>query len=263
MKSLISSMPVSLSIGLAVLGYGLYSFLTQWQYSEAGHEMLLITYLVGAVLVFFALRFSKIGIAVALIICLLPITIYANKKFEWRESYIHSAQKGNYFAMERYIDAYPSFEDHYFNWVTGAPKWVEFSSTCYEPLLKSDNLLETKKGLNTHCKSASSIQNEYGIDIKTIINDHYRKMQNTAKMLEKGRFKNKRRFEGCINDKKCAMIPLLPAGVEVDQQSEDYLDIRKQFWSLINDKTISTDNCNFFDFCRVMTNAEIIAFDKI
>ena len=256
-------MPVSLSIGLAVLAYGLFIFLTQWQYSEPGHETMLIGYLVGSVAIFFALRFSKLAIAVVIGVCLFLVTLYAGQKFEWRKTYIQNAQNGNYFALEQYIDTYPSYEDHHFSWITNAPKWVDFSSDCYEPLLKSDDLSETKKSLNTHCLSAESILSSYNIDVKTMINDHYRKMQNTAKMLEKGRLKNKRRFEGCINDKKCVMIPLLPAGTNVEQQSEDYLDIRKQFWSLINDKKMSQANCDFFDLCRVMTGAEIIPFDKI
>lgn len=253
-------MPVSLSVGLIALGYGLYNFLSQWSYSEVGHEYLLIAYAIAAVLMFLALRMSRTGISVFFLIFLVGVTFYANQKFDWRKSYVTAAEKGNYFAMEQYIDKYPTFEDHKFAWFSDTPRWVGFSKDCYEPLLNSENIPKQKIGRN--CKNATLIKDFYRVDVHQIINTHYRKMQSTAKRLENGKL-NKRKFEACLNNKSCAMIPLLPAGVEVDQQSEDYMDIRKQFWSVRNDKKMSQPNCDFFDFCRVMTAAEIIAFDKI
>ena len=253
-------MPVSLSIGLAALGFGLYSFLSQWSYSEAEHEYLLIAYAIGAVLAFLALRMSRTGFGVFIIICLVGITFYANHKFDWRKSYVTAAEKGNYFAMEQYIDKYPTFEGHKFAWFLDTPRWVTFSKDCYEPLINARTI--QKENIVRTCKNAALIKDFYGVDVRQIINDHYRKMQSAAKRLENGKL-NKRKFEACLNNKTCAMIPLLPAGVEVDQQSEDYMDIRKQFWSVRNDKKMSQKNCDFFDFCRVMTAAEIIAFDKI
>ncbi len=255
-------MGIPLIASLGVLGYGLYNFLTQWKYSEDGHEYLLIGYVVLTVLIFLTLRLSKFAITGLLFVLLFCTIFYANAKFDWRKSYIVAAEGGKYFALEQYIDAYPTFEQDKFAWLLDEPRWVDFSKECYEPMLNSNNAT-VMNDLGRNCKTVALIQDFYKVDVRDIIRNHYSKMQNTAKQLEKGRFKNKSAFETCIQDKKCTMIPLLPAGVEVDQQSTDYLDIRRQFWSLINDKKMSVENCNFFEFCRVMTRNEVITLDKI
>jgi len=257
-------MGVSLIVSLAILGYGLYNFLTQWQYSENGHEYLLIAYVVGTVLTFLALRLSRLKLAFTFMAMIACILLYSNTKFDWRANYINDAEKGRYFEMGQYIDQYPTFEEHTFASITGTPKIVDFNTQCYKPLLSSKNLNATLADLNYHCKSSETIRNFYGVDVRNIIQSHYKKMQNTAKQLEKGRLNSKRKFENCIKNKKCVMIPLLPAEAkDVKQQSEDYIDIRKQFWTLINDKKMSKQNCAFFDFCRVMIESKIINFEKL
>lgn len=262
-SNFISTLPVSLTAGLLVLAYGLYNFLTQWQFSEDGHSYLLIGYSVLSMLVFLCLRLSKSGFAIACIIGAICVLLYANQKFDWRSSYILDAQSGRYFAMEQYIDAYPTFEQSYFAWFSGAPRWVDFSNDCYQPLLNSDNMSLAVKNIGRHCKSTAAIQDFYRVDIRSIIKSYYNKMQSTAKLLEKGRLDTKPKFEKCIINKKCAMIPLLPAGSTAKQQSDEHLEIRKQFWSVRNDKHMSQQNCDFFDFCRIMVKAKIIKFDKI
>ena len=256
-------MAASLIIALSVLGYCLYNFLTQWQYSEAGHEYFLIASVVLSIFVFFALRISRIGLAVFLVICIAAVNFYANKKFEWRENYIENAKSGQYFAFEDYIETYPTFEETKFSWATNTPKWVAFSEECYQPLLNG-TAQNGKNPIGRNCKSSALIFDFYGIDIRGLINNHYRKMQYTATQLEKGRLARKINFEQCIQNKQCAMIPLLPASAEnITQQSDEYLDIRRQFWSLINDKKMSPENCGFFDLCRTMVQAEIITLDQL
>jgi hypothetical protein len=155
------------------------------------------------------------------------------------------------------VERYPTFEEHTFAWLLDEPRWVDFAEQCYRPLLNASNMQDAKESINRHCRNEASIRDFYKVDVSDIINDYYRRMVNTAKQIEKERFRTKAQFEQCIKDKKCAMIPLLPEGVEVRATSDDYMDIRNQFWSLINDKTMSQENCDYFEFCRVMSDADI------
>lgn len=253
-----NSMIFSLMVSLGLLGYGLYSFISQWQYSEAGHEYLLIAYCAGAILTFFTLRMSRNVFALIFIACMGFILLYSNAKFEWRYDYIQSAHKGQYFPLEQYIDQYPTFEANNFAWMNDKPNWVAFNQDCYEPLLKNQG-----RNINRNCEDASEIMEHYNIDIKDIIRTHYKKMQSTAQFLEKGRLGTKKKFEACINTKRCAMIPLLPKNVTVVQQSTGYLNIRKQFWALVNNERMMPEHCAFFDLCRVMVKADIVNFDEL
>lgn len=261
--NLTSSLPVSLALGLCLVGYGFYMFLSQWAYSEAGHEYLLAAYILCSIVVFFSLRMSKIGSAIFFVMILFFIIFYSNQKFEWRKSYIQDAAAGQYFPLEQYIESYPIYEQQTFPWFFDGPNWVAFSKECYEPFL-SGTLAEAKKSVGRNCQEAELIRDYYGINLITVIKDHYSKMRKTAKQLQKGRFKTKKKFETCIQSKKCVMIPLLPAGAEdITQQSKQYLDIRKQFWSLINDDKISVQNCNFFDICRIAVITDLLTMDDI
>ena len=246
LASIKNSLFVTLGLAITVLVYGLLEFKDQWQYSEEGHETLLGIYVILSLLLFFLLRIGKIGISVLIMIILAATLFYSNQKFEWRKDYIMQAQFKKPFPLEPYIDSYPTFEEHTFSWFFGTPKWVDFNKECYFPLTKG-------AGSGRNCKSNKAIQENYNIDVTTLIQKYYKRMQNTAKLIENGRMKSKRQFEKCIHDKRCAMIPLLPKGIEIDRQSEEHMDVRMQFWSLINDKKMSQKNCDFFELCRVAT----------
>jgi len=251
------SLGLSAIIALAALIYGLYFFSTNWSYSEEGHEYLFGGYALLSILLFFTIRFSQKVMSALLIFCLALVTLYSAEKFNWRKSYIQAANSGKYFPLDPYIESYPTFEQYKFNWLTGTPKWVDFVEDCYNPMLN-------KTSIDRDCKTSNLIQDNYGIDVKNIIRDHYKKMQSTAMRLEKGRLKNKRQFEKCLEEKECAKIPLLPPEAEgIEQQSTLYLDIRKQFWSVVNDNRISEKNCNFFEFCRLMLKNDIVSIDNL
>jgi hypothetical protein len=91
----LSSMPVALGTSVGLLVFGLYSFLSQWAYSEPGHEYLAITIAAVCTALFFTLRLSKIGVSIVLIVIFCVTWIYAGQKFEWRKDYVESAKKGN------------------------------------------------------------------------------------------------------------------------------------------------------------------------
>jgi len=257
MTRLFHSLPVALGVSIAFIFYGLSLFYGNWEYSEDGHEYLALIFVLMCVALFFALRLAKGALSIVSLIFIIGLLIYSGQKFDWRESYVTAAQAGHHFALDAYIDSYPTFEQHNFAGLLGEPQWVNFSKTCYEPLLKAEDISRARKNLDRKCKTAATIREAYNVDIADMVNNYYRRMTTTARQIERERFRTKEQFAKCIQDKRCAMIPLLPEGVQVSANSRDFLEIRNQFWSLINDKTISAANCDFFDFCRVMRAADL------
>lgn len=257
LSSLKGSLGISIIVALIALIYGISFFQSNWAFSEDGHEYLFIGYALISIALFFTVRFSKKALSFFLIVFLALVVFYSGQKFDWRQSYIQAAEAGKFFPLDPYIESYPTYEQHSFAWVTGTPKYVDFVENCYNPMLR-----DGEEGRN--CKTSSLIKEHYDIDVKKIIRDHYKKMQSTASSLEKGRFKTKAQLEKCLQDKKCAKIPLLPPEAEgIDQQSTEFMDIRLQFWSIVNDKRISEQNCNFFEFCRLMLEKDIVSINNL
>jgi len=259
----LSSMPVALGASIGLLVFGLYSFLSQWAYSEPGHEYLAIAIAVVCTALFFALRLSKIGLSIVLIIIFGVTWLYAGQKFEWRKDYIESAKTRNFFAFDQYIERYPTFEEHHFSWITDHPRYVAFSRDCYKPLINAPDAPSAVRAMSPECRTERSIAETYNIDIKKLIHDYHDRMRHTAKQIERERFRTKTQLADCIKNKTCAMIPLLPEGDDVNFQSEENRQIRNQFWSLIEDKDISWANCSYFDLCRLMVQGEVIDFEDL
>jgi hypothetical protein len=253
-KSLIAPLVISLTS----LIIGSMFFMSSWEYSEQWHEVLFAAYGVLSLSLFIAFRFKYKQIMIFLIMSMIAILFYSNLKFDWRKEYIVASKSGVYFTMDPYIERYPLFEEHIFSWALDVPHWVDFNDECVAPALK-------RQGVSRTCKSVQLIENKYGFNVEDLINTHYRHMKSTAKSLESGRIKTKGHLLGCIKEKKCAAIPLLPASVDVenfDTKSNDYITIRTQFWSLINDDEISPENCEFMTLCRAMRNIGTIAIKK-
>lgn len=249
-KILILSLIVSV---LCLIG-GVSHMLSQWQYYESGQGILLVAYLLACFLLFFAVRFIKPMQILAAFLLLGLIVFYANVKFDWRRTYITNAVKGDYFILEDYIAEYPSLEEYHFGWAWGEPAWVHFAEDCILPNISGQNTLPA-------CRSAGSIQEQYNIDIRAAINEHFRKMQDTAKRIERGQMKSKEQYQDCLMRKQCAFIPLLPANADperISRDSEDYLLTRRMFWSLINDTEISPEICEYMLLCRVMRDLSVI-----
>jgi len=250
---------ISLTVTLLFLIGGVKHFLGQWQYSEPGHGILVITYMLVCSVLFFAMRFIKVMQIILTILLLFLVIFYANKKFAWRQDYISVAKKGQPFILEEYIASYPTMEEHSFGWLWGEPAWVRFANDCVAPVL------EGYTNVPSACINESTILKEYNIDIKATINQHLKKMQNTARRIEDGQLKDKRQYQTCLQQKQCAIIPLLPARVDpesIDRDSDAFLDVRQAFWSLINDKEITPSACHAMKLCRAMRDLSVISIGK-
>lgn len=253
-KALFSSILISASVLIA----GCVFFISSWAYSEQWHEILFSVYAACSAGLFFTLRSKYKQLTIFLALILIFTVAYANLKFEWRKEYIMASKSNVRFELDPYIERYPLFEEHILPSLFGVPQWINFNDDCLRPILK-------QKPANRSCRSVKLIENRYGFNVEELINMHYKKMQNTAQNLERGKIKNKKQLITCLHSKKCARIPLLPAGVqveEINEESEDYIDVRRQFWSLINENEISPANCEFMDLCRAMRDIGVIGIKK-
>lgn len=250
------SIIIPVAITVIVLIFGLNNFMSQWMYSEEGHNYLFWAYLGCCAVLFILIRIKKLPYLAPLIILMTLIIMYTNQKFEWRQDYISKSKAGQSFQLMPYIDAYPTYEDHLFSIITGKPKYFQFNYDCFEPAL-------TDQQAGPACNSANQIQNTYNIDIRSLIDNYYQKMKYTAQQIETKTFNDISQFETCLRDRQCVMIPLLPPEVDENQaQSREYLSIRKQFWSLIEDDAISSENCEYMDLCRAMRNLGVYTIQK-
>ena len=245
-----------LLIPLAFVIFGFLFFLSQWGYSENGHKALLISYMVGCAGLSAALKFKRKALITFIVIVLLAICAYAQAKFEWRKDYINSSRTlSQSFQMEPYIASYPTFEDHYLHFFMNNPRWVAFNDECFRPALFSG-------GAASECMSAARISDNYNIDIYNVIDDYYERMQWTANGMIKGHFDNKANLRTCLQNKKCAAIPLLPAeaqNINYNNLRPEYQKVSNQFWSIVEEDDISAENCNFVPLCRAMQQLGVIA----
>lgn len=249
---------ISIILSLTLLIGGLHHMLSQWSYYEEGHGILTIVYAVACFAFFFAFRFVNIFQIIAAFVLLSLILFYADQKFEWQKNYIQSANKGDAFVLNPYIKEYPTLEERHFGWVWGVPSYIPFAEDCVIPKLKG---LRTGKD----CKSSASIQSAYNVDARALVNTHFSKMKRTAQRIEGGQMKSKRQYETCLRNKTCAIIPLLPANVDaeaIDRQSGEYLATRKMFWSLVNDKKISPEICEFMELCRALRDLGVMPIER-
>lgn len=249
---------ISIAVSMLALILGAIQLLGQWEYYEEGQGILLGIYAFGCFILFFALRFTKVSQIVASVALLGLILFYANVKFDWRKTYIDNAQNGNPFILEPYITQYPTLEENTFGFLWNEPQWVAFANTCVKPAIAGAPVEKV-------CRSNQSINDEFDINPTTLINTHYKKMQRTAQRIQDGDLKTKNAYQRCLMNKTCAIIPLLPVGVDaekIDQQSTDHLKTRRMFWSLINDKEISPEICEYIDLCRGLRDIGVMPIIK-
>jgi len=246
-------------IGAICFALGSVFFFIQWPYSESGHEIVFAIYSLFCMISIFTIRKKKIILSLCVFMILGASIYYSCEKFQWRKDYITSSQTGDFFLLDPYIEEYPLYEDRVFSAFLNNPKYVAFSDECYKPALNNQTPA-------SNCKSLNLIKSHYNVDVNQMIQDHYTKMQSTARQFEGGRIKDRRQYQNCLKTKRCAKIPLLPAGADIasiNPESHDYIDIRRQFWSLLDgNKKITPDICEFMDLCRTMRDINIISIAK-
>lgn len=239
------------SIFAAVVG--LMIFYGRYAYAEEGHNYLVIGYLLASIGIFFGIRLWNIPLFVIALGLAILIQIYSGNKFTWRENYVGFAQMGQPFALNEFIDHFPTYEEYTFRFLKN-PDWVRFNQDCVQPAM-------AKQPVGPHCGSLDDIQNRYYIDMKAAMENHYGKMRRTARMVEEGKMNKRSAYAECIANKICVEIPLLPKGVDankIDPTSREHLEIRQAFWSLINHKRMSDEVCKMTMMCQALVNMKAV-----
>lgn len=229
------------TLGLGCVGF--YMFAKDWAYFENGQTGLIACFLAGLVGSFFAFSRKKFFFAV-LAVALCGAALFASqKKYEWRRDYLEKGASGNPFVLEPYITAYPPYEEYLLASWLGKPDWVRFAQDCIEPENEPEKV----------CSSISAILQKYNIDVTATLNAYRNKMAQTAQKIVDGKITKKIDYMNCLSSKQCAEVPLLPPDVDadmIDPESDDFLQIRKPFWQLVNDKTITPEICAWISLCR-------------
>lgn len=247
------------SVVLAVfLLIGVFAYLGRYAYAENGHNWYLFFYVLACMALFLGIRRFNIPLIVMSLLLAFGIQGFANQKFNWRQSYVSDAIAGQHFALQEFIETYPSYEQYVFRFL-GEPDWVRLNRDCIQPALND-------APVGPHCTSTDSIFNYYNIDLIREMSGYAHRMRTTAKLLEDGKLTRRHEYINCIESKRCATIPLLPRGVDaeqIDPMSQDYLDIRQAFWSLINDKRLSPEACTLTPMCQAMVKLNLVQINGL
>ncbi len=237
---------MTVPVATLILGcVGFYMFAKDWAYFEDGQMGLIACFLAGMVGVFYALTRRRAMLALVMLALCVGTIFASQKKYEWRKAYLEKRAAGEPFVLEPYISAYPPYEEYLLAPWLGTPDWVRFARDCIEP----DDI--TVKA----CTSLSAIRQRYNIDVMAVLNAYRAKMARTAQKVVDGKITKKIDYTNCLSSKQCAEIPLLPPEVSADQintESDDYIQIRKPFWQLVNDKTITPEICAWIGLCRAL-----------
>jgi len=246
----------SLIVSIMLLLSGLYVFFKDSAYMEPNHYWLLLAYIAFNIAFYFFFKLWRVALATISLFTMMFVLIIIVQKYEWRKDYVNASVP---FFLEEHITDYPTFEQHLYTSYFGGEDWIGFSRDCAEPsLLNKPTPLE--------CRSFSMIQATYGLDLKNEAKLYFRKMQSTAKKIERGSMKTAQQYRVCVQSKGCAEIPMLPKGVSaenIDPNSNAYIEVRKAYWDLIDKKEITPAVCNFMKLCKVMLKLELVKPDDI
>lgn len=227
---------------------GFYMFAKDWSYFESGQSGLIACFIAGLVGLFFSLARNKMALAVLAALLCAGTIVASQKKYEWRRDYLEKSRAGTPFVFEPYIVHYPPYEEYLLAPWMGTPDWVRFARACADPVQSGDTPAKA-------CSDLAAIRQTYHIDAMGAVNTYRLKMAQTAQKIADGKITKKIDYLNCLSSKQCAEVPLLPPEVDadmIDPGSDDYLQIRRPFWQLINDKSITPEICGYISLCRIL-----------
>lgn len=242
---------VAIIILAAMVLMGCFFLLYYRSYLDAGHILVMVVYFLVSCLIYAQVKNARfIRTVFLLFIGLVTISVGVTKAV-WNEKYIQQLGSRDGFLFDEYIDRYPSWEEYTFSKLLNSPDWVRFTRECARPALSG-------KPVQPYCRNKQTIKRAYRIDINQEIYKMFTRMQRTARMVVDGRMTRSSAYHSCIARKECGPIPLLPPDVEPDSitpESPDHLDIRKTFWQLINEESMTIEICQAMLLCRAMYGA--------
>tara|TARA_Y100001001_G_scaffold162709_1_gene189945 strand:- start:1987 stop:2859 length:873 start_codon:yes stop_codon:yes gene_type:complete len=241
-------------LAIVLLGY----YVSNLVFAERGMERYLVGGFVGLGLLFWGLKTFRVLILAPAILIFLLSFLMMILKFDWRKEYIQSAEAGEPFLFEQYVDHYPTLEEYFQARMFGGQDWVGFARECGEPAKRREPVPQ-------QCKTLQDIRDTYGLNVQQVMDNHFAKMKKTARLIADGKMTNKRIYERCVAQKNCAIVPLLPANVENNEmiaQSTDYMDLRQAFWSLVEDENLSRSVCDYMGLCNLLVRMGAINMNR-
>lgn len=235
---------------LLFLMIGLVLFFSDFQYYEKGQFTYLIIFMMGLLVFFFSAFRMMIPLILLGVLIMCSALFVSSLKYDWRKDYIENSRSGLPFAAEAYVDKYPTFEQQLkIEHMDQGSDWVNFAKDCIDV-----NVVE-KEDINPRCSSLNAISTNYRIDALSVLKEQFKKMRDTAKMVEENKFKNRARYITCVNSKQCAVIPMLPGNIkseDIDPRSYQYIDIRRAFWQLVDELPVDPALCSFDKMCKAL-----------
>lgn len=242
-------MVIAAGVSALVLALGLFVFASNVAYRENFHAWYLLAFFLGTAGLGASIGFRKLSVALLMAVLLAVILGVSIAKFGWQKNIrLVTDNPGAVTALGDYTRLMPTLEQHW-NPYDSAPDWVKFDEECYRPALGQGSYAET-------CKDKNRIFSAYGIDVMQTIRDRYSVMKDTARRISTGELASKQAYMDCISGGSCAVVPLLPVGVDAAKlgpTNEDYKDVRIAFWNLIDGKEMTVDLCEYMPFCKAMT----------
>lgn len=230
---------------------GIYVVYGGWGFFDASLVYLLVPYILCVIGFYMAMSAEKFLVIFATLIVGITSLVMMSNAFEWRRSYVE-----NGFLLEAYIDKYPSYIQHLSTNVFGGEDIVAFSNEC----LGTKKYKVERISLPATCRSRNEILGNYNVDVYTMVRNYHKKMQSTAKQIEAGRAKQIG-YPLCVNNKKCAYIPLPPSEMTEQQISEstdpNITILRDGFWDLIDKPYVTANVCLNMYLCNTLVELGI------
>lgn len=242
--------------GLMAAVGGFY-FMKGYAYLDIGHLVIVPVFFMALSGVFFSLRKYNLGGGIIFVLCVVASVYVFSKKTEWQADYVKATRSGTQpYVFEPYVERYPLWEEYMLADLIKKPNWVKFNNECARPALEN-------KAVDGSCKSLEAIAKNYNIDMRATLQEYLKRMQYTAEQIQKNKINTVKKYQTCLETKKCAEVPLLPDKIDpddVDPQSLDYIEVRRPFWQLVNSKEITPEICGYMVLCNVLMKTGAVAY---
>lgn len=129
-----------------------------------------------------------------------------------------------------------------------------FRSDCIDAVLEQNIISEG-------CRSASAMQETYGVNVWDVLDEHRSRMIMTARLIARGDILTQKDYEACLGTGKCAPIPLLGEHGKDNVRklnTPQAIETRRLFWYLVEDGRLTRDICAYMDTCRALEKIGLI-----
>lgn len=249
-----SSGVVKIAIGCVsiFLAIAVYMIANNLPYLESSIGIFILFFAIANVVFYTAMIREVISLILISCICIIASFIFMSKSIDWRKSYILDG-----FALEAYIETYPTYFDHLQASFGIGSDIVSFSRDCIgtakEPVPASKR--------PASCSTFDDIESTYGVNLSEIIIEYHNKMKRTAEAIANDQI-SRIRYPACINQKTCAFIPLPPNDMSPEQIQEtedpDIIVVRDGFWDLVEQGVMTASTCHNMFLCKTLRDAGIL-----